>query len=109
MAKTKEQWLKESDDWDQFSLEELIEMSEPVDWQPVDRRPKKAISIRLDEGMIDAGKRAANDLGLGYQTLFRMWLIEGLQRHRRRELGERRRRSPPSARKPSGGAPATRR
>jgi len=84
MAKTKEQWLKESDYWDQFSLEELIEMSEPVDWQPVDARPKKAISLRLSEGLIDSGKAAAAELGMGYQTLFRMWLLEGLRRHRRR-------------------------
>jgi predicted DNA binding CopG/RHH family protein len=95
MGKTQEQWLAESDYWDQFTLEELWEMSEPVDWRPIDARPKKAISIRLTEKMIGDAKRIANELGIGYQTLFRMWLMDGLKRHRLRELKEQRRRLAP--------------
>ncbi len=51
-------------------------MSEPVDEDIkfVDARPKKAISIRLTERMIAEGKQIAKDLGIGYQTLFRIWL-----------------------------------
>ena len=84
--------MEESDWWDERSIEELIAMSEPddEDIKFVDARPKKAISIRLTENMIAEAKRVAEDLGLGYQTLFRMWLMEGLKRHRLRELKARR-------------------
>jgi len=104
--KTKSDWLRESDEWDKKSFEEILAESEPTDIRFVDARPKKAISMRLDEGMIDAGKQAAKDLGLGYQTLFRMWLIEGLGRHRRRELEARRR--PRTATRKSSGVSGTR-
>jgi predicted DNA binding CopG/RHH family protein len=76
-------WLKESDEWDKKSLGQLLAESEPTDIRFVDRRPKKAISLRVDEDLINAGKRAAGEVGVGYQTLFRMWLIEGLRRHQR--------------------------
>ena len=84
--------MEESDWWDQLSIEEIIAMSEPDDENIkfVDARPKKAISIRLTESMIAEAKRIAQDLGIGYQTLFRMWLMEGLKRHRLRELKARR-------------------
>ena len=88
MARTKEDWLKESDYWDNLSLEELIEMSEPVDWKPVDARPKKQISLRLTESLIQRGKEVAAEKGIGYQTLFRMWIIEGLKRHKLQKLEE---------------------
>jgi predicted DNA binding CopG/RHH family protein len=74
--------MEESDWWDQLSLEEILAMSEPEDIKFVDRRPKKAISLRVEEGLISEGKRIAGEVGIGYQTLFRMWLIEGLTRHR---------------------------
>ena len=92
MDKTKEKWLKESDYWDSLSLEELIAMSEPVDWRPVDARPKKAISLRLTVNLIDRGKEAAAEMGIGYQTLFRMWIMDGLKRHRLQKLEEAARR-----------------
>jgi predicted DNA binding CopG/RHH family protein len=102
--------MEESDWWDQRSLEELIAMSEPddEDIKFIDARPKRAISIRLTERMIADAKRIATDLGIGYQTLFRMWLMEGLKRHRLRELNERRRPGT-AAREPPGRSPATRR
>ncbi len=102
--------IEESDWWDERSIEELIEMSEPVDEDIkfVDARPKKAISIRLTERMIAEGKQIAKDLGIGYQTLFRIWLMEGLRRDRLRELAERRR-SGAEARKSLHASRATRR
>ena len=82
--------MEESDWWDSLSLEEIIAMSEPddEDIKLVDARPKKAISLRLTETLIEAGKWAAKELGIGYQTLFRMWLMEGLRRHRLQKLEE---------------------
>lgn len=93
--------LEESDWWDERSLEELIAMSEPddEDIRFVDARPKRAISMRLSERMISEGKRIAGELGIGYQTLFRMWLMEGLRRHRLHEISEARRRVRTSSKK----------
>jgi len=84
-----ESWLEESDRWDRMSLDEIMANSEPEDdIKFVDARPKKAISLRLNESLISAAKEAAKDLGIGYQTLFRMWLIEGLRRYRLQKLEE---------------------
>ncbi len=79
--KTKSDWLKESDEWDAIPLEELIAQGEPTDIKFVDARPKKAISLRLSEELILSAKKAAKELGIGYQTLLRMWLMDGLRRH----------------------------
>ena len=83
-----ESWLEESARWDRMSVQELIDSSEPWDVKFIDARPKKAISLRLTETLIAAGKEAAGELGIGYQTLFRMWLMEGLRRHRLQKLQE---------------------
>jgi predicted DNA binding CopG/RHH family protein len=84
--------LEESEWWDQLSIEEIIAMSEPdaEDIRFVDARPKKAVSLRLTESLIDKGKEAAAELGMGYQTLFRMWIMDGLRRHLLRKLAESR-------------------
>jgi len=75
-------YLEESDYWDSLSLDELLEGSEPVDIVFVDRRPpKQMISLRVDAEVITAAKRIARKMGLGYQTLFRMWVVEGLSRY----------------------------
>lgn len=89
LTKKDKELLAESDYWDSLSLEELIAMSEPDDDAPLlDKRPKKAISLRLTESLIERGKEAAADLGLGYQTLFRMWIMDGLKRHNLQKLEE---------------------
>lgn len=49
-----------------------------------DIRPKKAISMRIDEQALTELKRLAARKGLGYQTLIRMWIKERLEK----ELGE---------------------
>jgi len=87
--RTAESWLEESDRWDEMSLEELLAVSEPEDIKFVDRRPRRAISLRVDEEVIEAAKHAAGELGLGYQTLFRMWVIDGLRRYRGEKIRAR--------------------
>lgn len=90
MAKKRDakDWLKESDYWDSISVEELWETSEPVEERLVDARPKKQISLRLTESLIDSGKKVASEMGIGYQTLFRIWIIEGMKRHKLKKLEE---------------------
>ena len=43
------------------------------------RRPTKMISLRLPENYLSAVKRAADQKGIPYQSLMRMWLVERLQ------------------------------
>jgi len=44
----------------------------------VDKRPKKAISLRFDVQTLEELKRLATGKGIGYQTLIRMWVKERL-------------------------------
>lgn len=45
-----------------------------------DVRPKKAISMRIDEKALSDLKRLAERKGLGYQTLIRVWIKERLEK-----------------------------
>jgi len=57
---------------------EFEEVKEPI----VDRRArKKDIYIRIDPEAIDLARTIGAELGIGYQTLFRMWIMEGLSRN----------------------------
>jgi hypothetical protein len=61
---------------------EFEEVKEPI----VDRRArKKGIYIRIDHEAIELGRYIGAHLGIGYQTLFRMWIMEGLSRQTRGE------------------------
>ena len=61
---------------------EFEEVKEPI----VDRRGrKKGIYIRVDPGAITLARHIGAELGIGYQTLFRMWIMEGLSRQARGE------------------------
>ncbi|HUF54442.1 MAG TPA: hypothetical protein VMR52_11810 [Dehalococcoidia bacterium] len=96
--KKQRDWLAESDYWDSLSIDEILAMSEPADDVTfVDRRPKKAISLRLTGRLIDEGKKAASEVGIGYQTLFRMWIIDGLKRYKIDELEQAAKRGRKSA------------
>lgn len=52
-------------------------------------KPRRLIALRLDEATVAAIRRLAEEKGLNYSTLMRMWLTERL----RQEAGE----PPPSA------------
>jgi len=57
---------------------EFEEVKEPI----VDRRArKKGIYIRMDPEAIKGARSIGAHLGIGYQTLFRMWIMEGLSQH----------------------------
>jgi len=60
-----------TDYWD-----EMEEVREPF----IDVRPKKAISMRIDEETLKQLKKIAIKKGLGYQTLIRMWVKERLEK-----------------------------
>lgn len=42
---------------------------------------RKLISIRIEESHINATKRIADQLGVGYQTLMRAWIVDRLQHY----------------------------
>lgn len=46
---------------------------------------KQLLSIRLDPRYIEQAKQVAEAKGIGYQTLMRMWIVEGLEREKRRK------------------------
>ena len=63
---------------------EFEEVKEPI----VDRRGrKKGIYIRIDPEAIELARSIGADLGIGYQTLFRMWIMEGLSWNLPQALG----------------------
>jgi predicted DNA binding CopG/RHH family protein len=70
---------EESAFWDSHDSTDFLADTEPVDIKFVDARgPKKQISLRLDQGVIDNLKVIAAAKGVGYQTMIRMWVMERL-------------------------------
>lgn len=85
---------EESEFWDTHSVLDYLEDTEPVEEPFTDARPpKKPISIRFDQSLIEAAKRIARTKGIGYQTLLRMWAHEGLRQELRRQALPKARRS----------------
>lgn len=108
--KTDEEILRESGEWDKLSVEEMAKIwndAEPVDIDWVYApSPKKAISIRIREDVIEDTKRLAAHFGLGYQALFKLWIADGLDDWRRRYAPPRNRRTP--RRSPAKSSPRSR-
>ena len=70
---------EESEFWDSHDSTDFLAETEPVDMKFIDTRgPKKQISLRLDQGVIDNLKVIAAAKGVGYQTMIRMWVMERL-------------------------------
>jgi predicted DNA binding CopG/RHH family protein len=66
--------------WRTHDVSEFWSVMEPVREKFRDARPKKAISMRMDEEALNGLKRLARQKGLGYQTLMRMWIKERLEK-----------------------------
>jgi len=65
--------------WDDHDSTEFLDETEPVNVTFIDaRKPKKQISLRLDQAIINQLKTVATSKGLGYQTMIRMWVMERL-------------------------------
>jgi len=39
----------------------------------------KRVTLRLSQEQIAAARRIANEKGISYQTLMRMWIVEGIK------------------------------
>jgi predicted DNA binding CopG/RHH family protein len=55
------------------------------------KRIKRLLTIRVDPEQIEATRKIAQRKSIGYQTLMRMWIAEGIERER--ELLDRRKRA----------------
>ena len=68
--------------------EEFTDVKELLEFDPVllkkaaKRRTqrKRHLTLRMDQHQIDLAKVIAKYRGLGYQTLMRMWVIEGIHK-----------------------------
>lgn len=67
-----------SDYWDE--LEQVKEELDPKLKAKIKARANlKRVTLRLSEGQIAATKRIASEKGIPYQTLMRMWIVEGIK------------------------------
>ncbi len=78
--------------WDTHSPldypDEFVEVKEPFKFAPALLRKvakrreerKRSLTLRMGQLQIDLAKVIAKDKGLGYQTLMRMWVIEGIRK-----------------------------
>lgn len=48
------------------------------------KQRKQLLTLRLEKQQIEKAKRIARRKSLGYQTLLRMWIAEGIERELRR-------------------------
>lgn len=65
------------DDLEPVEIEVTPELKEKISSK---RELKKPITLRLEPNQIDAVKKIASKKGLPYQTLIRMWIVEGIRR-----------------------------
>ncbi len=68
--------------WDTHSLadyeDELEEVSD-VQFVVTRAQPKKGVTVRLEEDLLDTLRREAQAKGIGPSTLIRMWVLEHLR------------------------------
>ena len=71
--------------WDDTEEAPSFELSEELSTQIQGRRQKKRLlTMQIGQREIDVAKAIAQEKGIGYQTLMRMWIIEGIQREQNR-------------------------
>lgn len=67
-----------SDCWGE--LEEVkVELAPKLKAQIKSRANLKRVALRLSQEQITAAKQIANNRGIPYQTLMRMWSVEGIR------------------------------
>ena len=81
---------EEAEFWDTHDLsefEEELEEVKDVQFVVSRGRPKKAITVRVDEETLATLTKEATEQGIGPSTLVRMWILEHLRKrpkHRER-------------------------
>ncbi len=87
--KSEEEWAHF---WDTHSpldyLDEFVDVKEPFKFAPAlltkaairREERKRSLTLRMGQLQIDLAKVIAKHKGIGYQTLMRMWVIEGIRK-----------------------------
>ncbi|MFQ5813332.1 MAG: CopG family antitoxin [Anaerolineae bacterium] len=75
-------YKEEAEWWDTHDVSE-IEGLEVVQEEIFIKPKKQIVSIRLDRRLVDLLKHIAQEKGIGYTTLVRMWVIEKLREHQK--------------------------
>jgi len=65
--------------WKKHSSANYWDQTEEVEVE-VRRRPRRPVSVKLSDHDIEALKRIAEERGLGYTTLLRIWIKERLHK-----------------------------
>lgn len=84
---------EEAEFWDTHSaldyLDDTVEVKEPIILSPAlkkkiekKRKNKVLLTLRLDQSLIKETKKIAEQKAIGYQTLMRMWIAEGLSQEK---------------------------
>ncbi len=71
--------------WEEHSFADFGEEFERVEEPVFVRKPKRVVSLRLEEELVDLLKVLAREKGLTHTALVRMWVMERL----RKELAKR--------------------
>ena len=70
-----------ADYWDEFEdVEEPIELEPELKKRIMQNANKRLLTLRLEPYQIDVAKKIARRKSIGYQTLMRMWISEGIKR-----------------------------
>lgn len=73
---------EEAEFWDSHSLadfEDELEEVRDVQFVVTRSKPKKGVTVRLEEDLLDMLRREAQAKGIGPSTLIRMWVLEHLR------------------------------
>lgn len=76
-------WASHSsaDYWDEFKdLKEPIELDTEIKKKIIQQSHKRLLTLRLEPYQINAAKKIAKHKSIGYQTLMRIWILEGIKR-----------------------------
>ena len=79
---------EEAEFWDTHStaeFEDEFEETPDVRFVGVGTRPKRALTVRVDEDTFSPLSKEARDLGIGSSTLVRMWILERLREQESRQ------------------------
>jgi len=74
-----------ADYWDELSRVD-VEINPKLKEKIRRRAPLKPITLRLTEEQIAEAKRLADDKGIPYQVLLRLWIAEGIKEEKKKAI-----------------------
>jgi len=71
---------EEAEFWDTHDTTEFLDEFEEADDVVFVRPEMQVVSLRLERGLVDRLKSYAQEIGVPYTTLIRMWIIKSFKR-----------------------------